>query len=200
MLRLTLVALLLMTGVPAFADKLSLDQISEYLNGFRTATGTFTQLNDDGSKATGTYAIRRPGRARFEYDAPMDAVVVSNGATVGIVDGKSNTRPHAYPLYITPLKIILARKVRLNRAKMIIGHMGDGTTTTIRAQDPLFPNYGTIDLVFSNSPVKLKKLVVNEASGNRIIMILNDLTTGVRLADKLFEIPGLDTNRFNNQN
>ena len=65
MLRLTVIALLLLTGVPAAADKLSLNQISEYLNGFRTAEGTFTQFNDDGSKVTGTFAIRRPGRARF---------------------------------------------------------------------------------------------------------------------------------------
>ena len=130
----------------------------------------------------------------------MEALVISNGATVGIVDGKSNTRPHAYPLHITPLKIILARKVRLNRANMIISHVGDDRTTTIRAQDPLFPNYGTIDLVFSNSPVKIKKFVVNESSGNRITMILNDLATGVRLADKLFVIPGIDDSEFNNYN
>ncbi|MEL6648863.1 MAG: outer membrane lipoprotein carrier protein LolA, partial [Pseudomonadota bacterium] len=36
-------------ALPAAADKLSLSEISSYLNGFSSASGQFTQINDDGT-------------------------------------------------------------------------------------------------------------------------------------------------------
>ena len=56
--------------MPAAADKLPLNAISGYLNDLKTAKGEFTQINDDGSISTGTIYIKRPGKVRFEYNAP----------------------------------------------------------------------------------------------------------------------------------
>ena len=53
---------------PAAAEKISLPALSAYLNGVKTARAPFTQVSDDGSLATGTLYLMRPGRARFEYD------------------------------------------------------------------------------------------------------------------------------------
>ena len=126
-------------AIPAAAEKLSLGEISTYLNGLRTAQGQFTQVNEDGSISTGRILLKRPGRVRFEYDPPEQALVVADGDTVGIVDPRSNEK-QGYPLHRTPLKIILARKVDLTRERMVVGHASDGTTTTVRAQDPKNPN------------------------------------------------------------
>ncbi|MBZ0124268.1 MAG: outer membrane lipoprotein carrier protein LolA, partial [Roseovarius sp.] len=62
----------LLAAVPATAEKLSLAEISRYLNSFRTASGEFTQINDDGTISTGRLYIQRPGKVRFEYDPPED--------------------------------------------------------------------------------------------------------------------------------
>ncbi len=175
---------------PAFAEKLSLNEISQYLNGFKTASGEFTQINDDGTISTGQIYIKRPGRVRFEYNPPEQILVVADGDTVGIVDGKSNTSPEAYPLHRTPLKIILARKVDLGRARMVTGHVSDGKTTTVRAQDPDNPEYGSIELVFTASPVELRQWVIDDGAGSRTTVILGDLTKGVSLDNERFFIPG----------
>lgn len=177
-------------ALPAQAQQLSLSQISNYLNSFSTATGEFTQINDDGTISTGKIFIKRPGRVRFEYDPPERTLVVADGDTVGIVDPKSNTDPEAYPLHRTPLKIILARNVDLTRERMVTGHASDGKSTTIRAQDPKNPEYGSIELVFTANPVELRQWVINDDAGNRTTVVLGDLTTGMRLANKQFEIPG----------
>lgn len=63
-------AIALSVAGAAAADKLPLNEISQYLNTLRTAQGDFTQINDDGSISTGEIFIKRPGRVRFEYNAP----------------------------------------------------------------------------------------------------------------------------------
>ena len=131
--------LVLASAAPALAEKLPLSAISRYLNGMQTAQAPFTQINDDGSLSTGTLYIKRPGRVRFEYDPPEKAVVVAGGGAVVIFDPKSNVEPETYPLSRTPLSIILARNVDLDRANMVTGHGFDGTATVVTAQDPENP-------------------------------------------------------------
>ncbi len=181
--------------LPAAAEKLSLGEISAYLNSLRTAQGQFTQVNEDGSISTGRILLKRPGRVRFEYDPPEAALVVANGDTVGIIDPRSNER-QGYPLHRTPLKIILERNVNLGRARMVTAHVSDGTTTTVRAQDPDNPEYGSIDLVFTANPVELRQWIINDANGGRTTVILGDLVKDVRLADENFVIPGRETMRI----
>ena len=189
-MRLLAFVLALRLATPAAAEKLSLGAISSYLNGFQTAQGEFTQINDDGTISTGQIYIKRPGRVRFEYNPPEQILVVADGDTVGVIDGKSNTGPEAYPLHRTPLKIILARNVDLTRARMVTGHASDGKTTTVRAQDPDNPEYGSIELVFTASPVELRQWVINDSGGSRTTVVLGDLDKGVRLDNEKFVIPG----------
>ena len=68
MRRIALAAAFAFAPVAAFAQQLSLQEISNYLNAFSTAQGAFTQVNADGSIDTGTIQIKRPGRIRFDYD------------------------------------------------------------------------------------------------------------------------------------
>lgn len=192
MRRFLYAALLAGFGFPAAAEKLSLSAISTYLNGFQTASGEFTQINDDGTISTGQIYIKRPGRVRFEYNPPEQVLVVADGTRVGIIDGKSNTGPEAYPLHRTPLKIILAKNVDLTRARMVTGHSSDGTKTTVRAQDPDNPEYGSIDLVFTANPVELRQWVINDDGGGQTTVILGALDKGMRLQDDRFIIPGLE--------
>jgi len=189
-------AILVAMALPAAAaEKLSLGEISAYLDDLRTAQGQFTQVNADGTISTGRLYLKRPGRVRFEYDAPEEALVVADGDTVGIVDPRSNEK-QGYPLHRTPLKIILANTVDLTRERMVVGHASDGVTTTVRAQDPAHPEYGSIDLVFTADPVELRQWVINDANGSSTTVILGDLRRDVRLGNERFVIPGTRSNRI----
>ncbi|MDF1717044.1 MAG: outer membrane lipoprotein carrier protein LolA [Antarcticimicrobium sp.] len=169
------------------ADKLPLSAISTYLNGLTTAQSPFTQINDDGSLSTGMLYLHRPGRARFDYDPPDGAAVVVGAGTVVIHDEKSNQPPESYPLKRTPLSIILAERVDLDRANMVVGHGFDGTATVVTAQDPENPDYGRIDLMFTGDPVELRKWVIHDGGGGRTTVILGALETGVDLSASLFQ-------------
>ena len=168
----------------ASADKVPLDDISKYLNALKTASGDFTQINDDGTISTGKIYIKRPGRMRFEYE---DAVVLANNGAVVIIDKKSNQPPETYPLKRTQLSLILARNVNLGQAEMVVGHDYDGTATIVKAQDPKNPEYGNIELKFTSNPVELRQWVINDANGGRSTIILGALTKGGRIANRLFD-------------
>ena len=169
----------------ASAEKLSLSEISGYLNALKTASGDFTQINEDGTISVGKIFIKRPGRMRFEYD---DALVLASSGSIKIIDKKSNLPPESYALRRTPLSLILARNVDLGQAKMVVGHDYDGTATIVRAQDPKNPQYGSIELKFTSSPVELRQWVVNDSNGGRSTVILGELVKGGVLANQLFEI------------
>lgn len=188
MYRMILAALALMLSLPAQAAPLSLAELSRYLNSIDTAQTTFTQQNADGSRAKGTLYINRPGRARFEYAPPDKSLVMVGGSQVAIFDAKSNQPPEQYPLKRTPLNLILARNVDLSKAKTVVGHGQVGDTTRVIAQDPEKPEYGTIELVFSNNPVALREWIITDDMGGETRVVLDDFQTGMKLSAFLFDI------------
>ncbi|MDE0983500.1 MAG: outer membrane lipoprotein carrier protein LolA [Yoonia sp.] len=190
-------AAVVLTATPAAAQELSLDQVSAYLNGLQTAQGGFTQINADGTLSTGQIFIKRPGRIRFEYNAPDNSLVMAGGGQVAIFDPRSNNGPDRYPLNQTPLKVILERNVDLAQARMVTGHTSDGTTTTVTAQDPAHPQYGNIQMVFTANPIELRQWIVTDDVGSQTTVILNDLVRGGRISDIKFNIVN-ETNNWNN--
>lgn len=173
---------------PAYAERIPLSEISRYFNGFTTAEGEFTQINPDGSLSTGRIYIRRPGRVRFEYDPPEESLVMAGGGQVAIFDSRSNQGPSQYPLRRTPLNLILERDVDFSNRRMVVGHTDDGTTTTVIAQDPENPQYGSIRLVFSANPTELRQWVIRDDSGAETTVILGNMRFGGNLSAGLFNI------------
>lgn len=178
----------LLVARPA-AAKVPLDRLSAYFNGIGTLQASFTQFNDDGSRSTGTLYMRRPGRARFEYDPPEKSLVLASGGRVAIFDGRSNDpTPDSYPLNKTPLDIILSRNVDLKRANMVVGHSGSATSTTLVVQDPDAPENGRAELVFQNDPLSLAGWVVVDGAGTRTKVQLTRIRLGGSLPNRMFSV------------
>lgn len=187
--RLALLApLAFLLPFPAAAEKLPLKDISAYLNGLTTVEADFTQVNADGTISTGKIYIKRPGRVRFEYGPPDRSLVIAGGNNVAIFDSKSNQPPEQYPLKRTPLNLILAANIDLDRAKMVVGHTADGTSTRVLAQDPEHPEYGSIELVFTANPVELRQWVITDDLGSQTTVILGEMKKGGNLGTRLFDI------------
>jgi len=175
-------------SAPAFADKIPLGDLSAYLNSLATVQSDFTQVNADGTVSLGKIFIKRPGRVRFEYAPPDKSLVLASAETVAIFDAKSNQPPEEYPLRRTPLNLILAPRIDLGRAKMVVGHKEVENTTRVVAQDPEHPEYGTIELVFTADPIALRQWVITDDLGQQTTVILGELTPVSNLAASLFNI------------
>lgn len=179
---------LALSTFPALAAELSLGEISHYLNGLTTVEAEFTQINADQTISTGKILIKRPGRARFEYNPPDQTLVIAGGQQLAVFDGKSNTGPEQYPLDRTPLNLILAANVDLTTANMVVDRSYDGTATTVVAQDPAHPEYGNIRLMFTADPVELRQWIVTDNAGTETTVILGEMTKGMNYPASLFSI------------
>ena len=174
-------------AMPAAAQQLSLGTISQYLNSIQAAQGGFTQINADGTISTGTIAIKRPGKVRFDYNPPERALVLASAGAVYILDRKVGGQPETYPLNQTPLSIILDRNVDLTRSGMVTAHGYDGTATVVTAQDPRRPEYGTIQLKFTGNPVELRQWIITDGEGVQTTVVLGGLQK-TNLSDSLFRV------------
>ena len=180
-------ALVLALALPAAAERIPLNEISRYLNSFRTAVADFTQVNPDGSSTPGRVYIQRPGRVRFEYRG-NNTLVLASGGQVAVFDKKSNTGAQQYPLSKTPLSIILADRVDLGRSGMVTGYGEKKNATIVQAQDPAHPEYGNIQLVFTANPTELRQWVVTDDKGKRTTVVLGAMQKGVSIAPSTFSI------------
>lgn len=174
------------TAQPVFA-KASLKELNAYLNALTSAKSNFTQTNPNGSKTKGVFMLSKPAKMRFEYSGKNKSMVIAQAGKVYVFDAKSNTGPKIYPTRKTPLNLILARKVNLQKDKLVYKHTGNSKTTSIYARDPKHPEYGSVQIVFKNKPLTLTKWVVTEKSGKKTTVVLRDLKEGVKLPRKLFD-------------
>lgn len=188
MLRSALTALIVSLAAPVMAAPVPLADLSAYLNAIRTAESPFTQTNADGSTSKGTLFIQRPNRMRLEYARPDKTLVLASGQQVAIFDPKSNQPPEQYPLKKTPLNLILGAQIDLSRAKMVVDHGEQDGLTTVTAQDPEHPEYGTIRLYFTANPVALKQWIVTDNAGARTRVVLDGLQFGQDYQPSLFSI------------
>lgn len=192
MKKLTVFALSLwMTAVSAgaaLAEAASLEAISAYLNTLKSAQSDFVQHNQDGSQQTGTLFLKRPGKARFQYNGENAPLVLISGGQVAVFDPLSNEPPFRFPLSTTPLDTILGRDVDLVNSNLNTHRMDSGEFTVLNVQDPGFAQYGYVSLVFQNEPLKLRQWVVVDGAGTQTAIVLGDIQNGVRLNGSLFNI------------
>jgi outer membrane lipoprotein-sorting protein len=167
------------------ADKALVDRAAAYLEGLTEAKGRFVQTDARGATTQGSLYLKRPGKARFEYDKPSGLLVVSDGGNVSIADSRLKTFD-AYPLMATPLSIFLARQIRLDRGINVtrVARMADGFSIT--ARDGKKQAEGQITLTFSNSPLALIGWTVTDAQGSSTRIRLTGLTRTSGLAPSLF--------------
>lgn len=166
-------------------DKALVDKATAYIEDLKTVKGGFTQISSTGATSTGTFYMQRPGKARFQYDPPADMLVVSDGSNVSIYDGRLKTFDE-YPLGSTPLVLLLARQVRLDRGVTITGVDREPGGFAITARDARKQAEGRITIYFSDDPIALKGWTIVDAQGQETRVRLGELTPVAGLDPSLF--------------
>lgn len=167
------------------ADVALVRRATAYLEGLGEARARFVQTDARGRATQGTVFLKRPGKARFAYDAPSGLLVVSDGATVAVQDTRLKTFDQ-YPLAATPLSLFLARTIRLDRGVQVtrVARMADGFTLT--ARDGRRQTAGQITLAFTDAPLTLSGWTVTDAQGRATRVQLTGLARTSGLAPALF--------------
>ena len=173
---------------PTFAEKISLNEINNYINGLTMLQADFEQINSDGSIDTGKLYIRRPGKMRLEYAAPSSALVIVGAGSVSIFDNKFNNTPIQFPLKETPLNLILKKDVNLNKNDLVSGHSSKNQNTHIIIQESSRTSKGKIEIVFKNNPVNLLGWIITNKSDQETTIVLDKLNKEANIPLYLFNI------------
>ena len=168
-------------------DRAAVAQVEKFLNSFRTLQGDFTQISPRGRVSTGKLFISRPGRMRFEYTPPHPLVIVSDGTWVA-VRNNAKDKVDYFPLSKTPLRIVLAGKVDLDRDAVIqkVDRQEGLLFITLKDRDKLVP--GNLMLVFDPQRNVLQQWTVIDGHGRRTTITLSQLKKDVRLNARLFKV------------
>jgi len=177
-----------LAALPAYAQNESITRLNSYLTNLRSATATFRQENADGTEITGRFYLKKPGKMRFEYDAPSDSLVVADGRTLAIFDAKSNVSPQRYPQRRTPLSLLSLDDVDVTSSVFVRRIEERGGRAYMTMYDPEKPRNGQMVMVFTIAPMALVEWVLTDKSGLQTNVYLDELQTGVDLQSRIFNI------------
>lgn len=184
---LSIVVPLFLVGLPAEAQQIGVPQIEQYFNSIRTLKARFVQSNPNGSVVQGTLYVRRPGRMRFEYDAPSQLKIVADGYQVTMWDPATRDFGQ-WPIgwtaasFLVKEPLSLTGDLRVERIDRSGGGMLDVTLVQARK-----PQEGKVIVRLSERPLMLRGWTIVDNRGNRVTVSLSDLQTGIQLADSLFK-------------
>ena len=166
-------------------DRVLIDEASTYLDGLGKMHGRFLQTDARGTVSQGEIYLDRPGKARFDYQAPAALLVVSDGHAVLVYDRRLKTFDR-YPLGATPLALFLQRHVRLDEKVVVtrIDRFAGGFALTLR--DGARQAQGQIELTFGDAPMALRQWTITDAQGARTTIRISDLEPVADLDPGLF--------------
>lgn len=170
----------------------SLGDVERALAATRSMTARFRQTAQDGSVATGTMALKRPGRIRFDYGPGATFLVVADGQRLSFVDYQV-AQVSQWPLRQTPLAVLLDPEADLARVARIVPNAESPLpgTVTVEAQDPRRPELGRIRFFLAPDPaapggLRLAGWRVIDGQNNLTQVELTDIRWNVALPESLF--------------
>ncbi len=171
------------------SDQALVTQAETYLNGLTSLTANFLQVAADGSTRTGKAWLQRPGKMRFEYDAPDPQLLVAGFGLLVYHDPQLSQTTNI-PLASTPLGILLAQHVVLSgnvTVTNVTRAPGEDRISVIRTGKP---NEGSLTLVFGTGPLELRQWIVTDAQQRQTRVSLYDIAPSGPFPDSLFTYQG----------
>ena len=173
----------------AFTDPRSvpadLARVDAAMNSTASFSGRFAQYAADGSFAQGQVYIKRPGKLRFEYDAPNPLLIVSDGVTLTQQDKALETIDRV-PLSATPLNFFLREDVNLANDTEVIGLQKTFNEWRVTARDGSGEMDGAITMVFDAQNLALKEWIIADSFGGETRVLLSELRYNERINPRLF--------------
>jgi len=166
-------------------DHADAQRIEQYLNGIHTLAGRFQQYSPDGAAANGKIYLSRPGKMRFEYDAPSPILLIADGTFVVYVDNKLKQVTYL-PIGSTPAWFLLRDKVSLEDGVTITRFEHGPGVIRVTVVQTKSPDEGSLTMTFSDRPLDLKQWTVVDQQGKTTTVALSETRYDVPVSAQLF--------------
>jgi len=180
---------------PALADRASdLNRAQSWMNSMDKATAKFQQIDYQGNVMRGQFYIDRPGRLRFEYDAPTKDFIVADGFQIHFYDGESDQYNSA-PIGSTLADFILRDNISFTDKKVNVESVTDtGNSTHITISQADSPGSGELILKFDKSPYRLSSWDIIDAQGLTTTIVLSNLNLNANINPSIFKVDNRNLN------
>ncbi|MDF1608234.1 outer membrane lipoprotein carrier protein LolA [Hoeflea sp. YIM 152468] len=165
----------------------SAQRLADHFSSVKTMTGEFIQFGPNGEQTGGKFFIDRPGKLRFNYEAPSPIRVIADGKAVVIGNRKLRTWD-LYPLDKTPLKLLLSERIDLSADTVKAVKEDPDLTTIVLGNKSIFGD-STISLMFDPKTFELRQWTIRDAQGKDTSVMIFNVKTGVTFAKNVFKVP-----------
>jgi outer membrane lipoprotein-sorting protein len=163
-------------------------KISSYLSSLQTLIGNFVQVGPDGTKTRGQFFIQKPGKVRFEYDAPNPIAIVADGSMVAVRDRNLSTQD-LYPLSQTPLRYLLSDRIDLMKDTNVVSVTADDLYVSITIEErQLLTGTSRLMLMVGAKDGQLKQWTVTDPQGYDTTVAVYNLDTSKKIDPGMFKI------------
>ena len=166
-------------------------EVERYINSIRTLKARFVQSNPNGSVVQGTFYVRRPGRMRFEYDPPSQLKIVADGAQVTMWDIATKDFGQ-WPIGWTAASFLVKEQLSLTSDLQVEKSERQDGMLHLTLSQPRKPQEGKVIVRLSENPMTLRGWTIIDNRGNHVNVSLQDVQSGIQLADQLFKFDGPD--------
>jgi outer membrane lipoprotein-sorting protein len=174
-------------GVDASAQDIAA-QVNSYFNGIRFMQGDFVQIGPDGRRTTGKLYLDKPGKIRFQYNAPSPVEIIADGQSVAVRDRRLNTQD-IYPLSQTPLRFLLSDRVDILRDANVTSVTRDPDYVIVMLEErQAIGGTNRLMILFNASDFALRQWTVFDAQGFETSVAVHNLDTARRPDQRLFRI------------
>ena len=173
-------------AAPAGAASSKAQQIADHFSSVKSMTGEFVQFGPRGEQTGGTFSLVRPGKIRFDYEAPAQFRVVSDGNHVLLNNRKLKTY-ETYPLSKTPLKLLLDERIDLRKANLDAVKADEDIVTIAMSDKSVFGN-SKITMVFDAQTNDLRQWTITDAQGKDTTVMIFNVKAGANVAASTFAI------------
>ena len=178
------------TSTTAFtpAQRAQVDKVSAYLCSVQQMVGHFVQVAPDGSRSQGEFYVQKPGRIRFEYDAPSPIEIIADGQSLVVRDRKLATQD-VYPLSQTPLRFLLADRIDLLRDTNVVAVRSDDVYVSVVIEErQALIGTSRLMMVLGVRDYQLKQWTVTDPQGYNTTVTVSQLDSSRRPDPNLFRV------------
>ena len=166
-------------------DRADVQRVEQYLNGIHSLAAHFQQFAQDGGTAGGRVYVARPGRMRFEYEAPSPILLLADGTWVVYIDNQLKQVSYL-PIGSTPAWFLLRDNISLADGVTITKFERGPGVIRISLVENKSPENGQLTLTFADKPLELRQWTIVDQQGKSTTVVLNDTRFGVPIDPKAF--------------
>jgi outer membrane lipoprotein-sorting protein len=169
----------------------ALKRVSNYFSELNTLKGNFVQTNPDQKRMRGRFAVKKPGRFRFDYAPPSKQVIISDGKLLAVQDHDLGNED-VVEVDRTVFRLLLRADVDLARDARILDVQEADDLIVVSLQDKGPDSSGRIRLFLaknagSKPALELKEWIVTDGQGLDTRTEISNLTINEAIDDAWFK-------------